>query len=94
MRKKNGKRRNLSTESKMVIGWMIIATVLGALGALGLFMLLVGSSNCLDVPMMSTLIYVVGGLVFTVVGICGEKFIITRLADKHYIESVDLWYCK
>ena len=94
MKRRKKEKRNLSTKSKMIIGWMIIATVLGALGSLGLFMLLVGSSNCLDVPMMSTLIYVVGGLVFTVVGICGEKFIITRLADKHYIESVDLWYCK
>lgn len=92
--KKRKEKRNLSTESKMVIGWMIIATVLGALGFLGLFMLLVGLSNCLDVPMMSTTIYVVGGLVFTVVGICGEKFIITRLADKQYIESVDDWFCK
>ena len=93
MKRKN-KMRNLSTESKMVVGWMTIATVLGALGALGLFMLLVGLSNCLDVPMMSTAIYVVGGLAFTVVGICGEKFIITRLADKQYIESVYDWYCK
>lgn len=92
--KKRKEKRNLSTESKMVIGWMIIATILGALGALGLFMLLVGLSNCLDVPMMSTTIYVVGGLAFTVVGICGEKFIITRLVDKQYIESVDDWFCK